>query len=72
MIQMAKDFQAEIEKEKDLGLNPDELAFYDALANNVSRRALKPPLTLSLVKDDREEKGAFHIPSFPRFSILIP
>ena len=25
-----------IEKEKELGLNPDELAFYDALANNES------------------------------------
>lgn len=36
LIQMAKDFQAELEKEKELGLNPDEIAFYDALANNES------------------------------------
>ncbi|MDA3877634.1 MAG: type I restriction endonuclease subunit R [Halothiobacillus sp.] len=34
LIQMAKDFQKELEHEQDLGLNPDELAFYDALANN--------------------------------------
>lgn len=36
LIKMAKDFQKEIEHEKELGLNPDELAFYDALANNES------------------------------------
>ena len=32
LIQMAKDFQAAIEREEALGLNPDEMAFYDALA----------------------------------------
>ncbi|MCU4394667.1 type I restriction endonuclease subunit R [Acinetobacter parvus] len=36
LIQMAKDFQAEMEREASLGLNPDEIAFYDALANNES------------------------------------
>ncbi|MEL7070133.1 MAG: type I restriction endonuclease subunit R [Cyanobacteria bacterium J06581_3] len=36
MIQMAKDFQKDLARNKDLGLNPDELAFYDALANNES------------------------------------
>ena len=36
LIQMAKDFQKELAKEKELGLNTDELAFYDALANNES------------------------------------
>ena len=36
LIQMALDFQKELEHEKELGLNPDELAFYDALANNES------------------------------------
>ncbi|MGM3189601.1 type I restriction endonuclease subunit R [Dickeya dadantii subsp. dieffenbachiae] len=36
LIQMAKDFQAELEREASLGLNPDEIAFYDALANNES------------------------------------
>ena len=36
LIQMAKEFQAEMEREANLGLNPDEIAFYDALANNES------------------------------------
>ncbi len=36
LIQMAKDFQEEIAREADLGLSPDEVAFYDALANNKS------------------------------------
>lgn len=36
LIQMAKDFQAEMAREAELGLNPDEVAFYDALANNES------------------------------------
>ena len=33
---MAKDFQEEMMREAELGLNPDEIAFYDALANNES------------------------------------
>jgi type I restriction enzyme R subunit len=36
LIQMAKDFQQEMAHEAELGLNPDEIAFYDALANNES------------------------------------
>lgn len=36
LIAMAKQFQAEMEREAALGLNPDEIAFYDALANNES------------------------------------
>ncbi|HEN9508394.1 type I restriction endonuclease subunit R [Acinetobacter baumannii] len=36
LIQMAKEFQAEMQRETALGLNPDEIAFYDALANNES------------------------------------
>ena len=36
LIQMVKDFQAEMSREAELGLNPDEVAFYDALANNES------------------------------------
>ncbi|MEZ5454072.1 MAG: type I restriction endonuclease subunit R [Thiothrix sp.] len=36
LIEMAKAFQAEAAKEAELGLNPDEIAFYDALANNES------------------------------------
>jgi type I restriction enzyme R subunit len=34
LIQMAKEFQAVLEREAALGLSPDEIAFYDALANN--------------------------------------
>ncbi|MCM2348639.1 MAG: type I restriction endonuclease subunit R [Bacteriovoracaceae bacterium] len=34
LIQMAKDFKKEMGRGKDLGLNDDELAFYDALAND--------------------------------------
>lgn len=33
MIQMAKDMQAAMKRHEELGLNPDEEAFYDALAD---------------------------------------
>lgn len=36
LIPMAKDFQEAFARETELGLNPDEVAFYDALANNES------------------------------------
>ena len=36
LIQMAKDFQTALKRDEELGLNPDEVAFYDALANNES------------------------------------
>ena len=36
LIQMAKEFQEETDRKAELGLNPDEIAFYDALANNES------------------------------------
>jgi len=36
LIQMAKDFQNDVAREDSLGLSPDEVAFYDALANNES------------------------------------
>lgn len=36
LIEMAKDFQAALRRDEELGLNRDELAFYDALANNES------------------------------------
>ncbi len=36
LIQMAKDFQQALKRDEALGLNPDEVAFYDALANNES------------------------------------
>lgn len=36
LIAMAKQFQADLAREAALGLHPDEVAFYDALANNES------------------------------------
>ncbi|MCW9023096.1 MAG: type I restriction endonuclease subunit R [Gammaproteobacteria bacterium] len=36
LIQMAKEFQDALKRHEELGLNEDELAFYDALANNES------------------------------------
>lgn len=33
---MAKEFQAAMDRDEALGLNPDEIAFYDALAENES------------------------------------
>ena len=36
LIRMAKDFQAAMKRDEELGLSPDEIAFYDALANNES------------------------------------
>jgi len=36
LIQMAKEMQAQAKRDQELGLNPDEIAFYDALANNES------------------------------------
>ncbi|GAB3544797.1 type I restriction endonuclease subunit R [Spirosoma fluminis] len=36
LIEMAKDFRQAIDREEALNLSPDEVAFYDALANNES------------------------------------
>ncbi|KIH78190.1 type I restriction enzyme, R subunit [Geoalkalibacter ferrihydriticus] len=36
LIQMAKDFQKALKRDEELGLNTDEVAFYDALARNES------------------------------------
>lgn len=36
LIKMAKDFQEAMKRDEALGLSPDEIAFYDALANNES------------------------------------
>ena len=36
LIQMAKDFKEAMKRNEELGLSPDEIAFYDALANNES------------------------------------
>lgn len=36
LIEMAKQFRADMERDEALGLNPDEIAFYDALITNES------------------------------------
>ena len=36
LIAMAKEYQTDIKREESLGMNHDEIAFYDALANNES------------------------------------
>ncbi len=36
LIAMAKAFREDLKRDEELGLNPDEIAFYDALANNES------------------------------------
>lgn len=36
LIKMAKDFKAALKRDEELGLSADEVAFYDALANNES------------------------------------
>ena len=36
LIKMAKDFKGDLQREKDLGLDSNEVAFYDALADNES------------------------------------
>ncbi len=36
LIEMAKEFKEALNRDAELGLNPDEVAFYDALANNES------------------------------------
>ncbi|MDW7732866.1 MAG: type I restriction endonuclease subunit R [Methanolobus sp.] len=36
LIQMAKDYREALKHDEDLGLSPDEIAFYDALADNES------------------------------------
>ena len=56
LIQMAKNFQQELEKEKDLGLNQDELAFYDALADNESAVRQLGDDTLKKIAHELTEK----------------
>ncbi|MDP4270407.1 MAG: HsdR family type I site-specific deoxyribonuclease, partial [Bacteroidota bacterium] len=42
LIQMAKDFQEALKRDEDLGLEPDEVRFYDALLeNNTGEKAMK-------------------------------
>ncbi|BFT69142.1 type I restriction endonuclease subunit R [Paenibacillus sp. P36] len=56
LIQMAKDFQAEMTREAELGLKPDEVAFYDALANNESAVRMLGDETLKKIAVEITEK----------------
>ncbi len=56
LIQMAKDFQAAMKREEDLGLTPDEIAFYDALADNESAVRKLGDETLKKIAHELTEK----------------
>ena len=56
LIQMAKDFQAAMKREEDLGLTPDEIAFYDALADNESAVRELGDETLKKIAHELTEK----------------
>ncbi|MGR6981471.1 type I restriction endonuclease subunit R [Testudinibacter sp. P27/CKL/0425] len=52
LIELAKSFQQAAARGEELGLNADELAFYDALADNESAvRELSEPILLQLAKE---------------------
>lgn len=52
LIAMAKEFQEAIQSHKELGLSEDELAFYDALANNESAIRELGDETLSTIANE--------------------
>ncbi|RUO22606.1 DEAD/DEAH box helicase [Aliidiomarina iranensis] len=56
LIAMAKQFQAELERDAALGLTPDEIAFYDALANNESAVRELGDKTLKLIATELTQK----------------
>ncbi len=56
LIQMAKDFQEAMKRHEALGLNQDELAFYDALANNESAVREMGDYTLKKIAHELVEK----------------
>ncbi|KAA8980825.1 type I restriction endonuclease subunit R [Halospina sp. K52047b] len=56
LIEMAKDFQEQMSREEDLGLNPDEVAFFDALANNESAVRELGDETLKKIAQEITEK----------------
>lgn len=63
LIAMAKEFQGAIEREAALGLGKDEIAFYDALANNES--------AVRLLGDDILKKIAIEITEKLRASTTV-
>jgi type I restriction enzyme R subunit len=56
LIEMAKEFQAQMSREQDLGLNADEVAFFDALANNESAVRELGDETLKKIAQEVTEK----------------
>ena len=70
LIQMAKEFQAEMQREASLGLNPDEIAFYDALANNESAVRELGDDTLKQIAREITEKLRNQRRSIGRFGIV--
>ena len=56
MIDMAKDLKASVERGEELGLNDDELAFYDALAQNEKAVEVMGIAELALIAGELVEK----------------
>jgi len=56
LIAMAQDFQEAVKRHEELGLNQDEIAFYDALANNESAVRKLGDATLKQIARDLTEK----------------
>ena len=56
LIELAKRIREEQSRGKDLGLNDDELAFYDALADNESAREVLGDATLKTIARELVEK----------------
>jgi type I restriction enzyme R subunit len=56
LIQMAKDYQEALKQEEKLGLTPDEVAFYTALANNESAVRELGDATLKQIAVELTEK----------------
>lgn len=63
LIAMAKQFQDEMARDEALGLNPDEVAFYNALANNES--------AVRELGDDTLKKIAIEITQILRASTTV-
>ena len=63
LIAMAKDFQAALKRNEDLGLNPDEIAFYDALAEK--------PEVLQTMGDETLKKLAVELTEKLRSSTTV-
>lgn len=56
LISMAKDFAADCDRQDALGLNPDEIAFYDALCTNESALREMTDDTLKAIAHELTEK----------------